>query len=323
MPTLWIFMKSIRFFSAALLVASVCLVSGPALAADPVFAPGTRVGLTPLVGLVPAKTFAGFETEDHGVKVLVTELPAEAYGEVSKAFKSDPPATAGIHPATIETAAGTAYYTTENAMNGTVSVRRYSMILPGGTFSGYIAVEVPENSTKIYTDDAVRQMFASAVVRKAVPIQETLGHLPFKVGDIADFKNVRLLPVGAAVVLSDNEDESAPLEKSAFMIVGLIGSAPAQPEDRDRFAQEMARSIPGIREVRLTVSEPIRIDSTPGYETRLEGVSGKDNVPVTVVQWLRFGNPAVMRIIGIAPRDQWEKTFPRFRAVRDGIQARQ
>jgi hypothetical protein len=311
-------MKSLRLLSAAaLLVASLC----PAFAADPVFPPGSRVGVTPLVGLVPAKTFAGFETEDHGVKVLMAELPAEAYGEVAKALKADSAGPPGVKPGTIETAAGTAYYTTENAMNGAVSVRRYSMIVQGGTFSGYVAVEIPENAGKIYTDDAVRQMFASAVVRKQVPIEETLGLLPFKVSQLADFKNVRTLPVGAAVILSDN-DETAGFEPAPFMIVGLIGSTPTQPEDRDRFAQEMARAIPGLREVRLTMSEPVRIDSNPGYETRLDAVSGKDNIPVTVVQWLRFGNPTVMRIIGSAPRDQWEKAFPRFRAVRDGIQAR-
>ena len=89
-------MKSIRFLSAvALLVASL----HQAFAADPVFPPGSRVGLTPLVGLVPSKAFAGFESEDHGVKVLVAELPAEAYNEVAKAFKSDTPGTAAVHPA--------------------------------------------------------------------------------------------------------------------------------------------------------------------------------------------------------------------------------
>jgi hypothetical protein len=312
-------MKPIRFLAAvALLVASLC----PALAADPVFPPGSKVGLTPLVGLVPAKTFAGFETEDHGVRVLVAELPAAAYGEVAKALKADPVGPPGIKPATIETPAGTAYYTTENAMNGAVSVRRYSMIVQGDKFSGYVAVEVPQNASKIYTDDAVRQMFASAVVRKEVPIAETLGLLPFKVSDLADFKNVHTLPVGAAIILADTDDEATGFEHSPFMIIGLIGSTPSQPEDRDRFAQELARAIPGIREAKLTMSEPIRIDSSPGYETRLDGVSGKDNTPVTVVQWLRFGSPAVMRIIGSAPRDQWEKSFPRFRAVRDGIQQR-
>src|SRR6201992_3952062 len=196
-------MKSIRFLSAvALLVASM----HPAFAADPVFPRGSRVGLTPLVGLVPSKTFAGFETEDHGVKVLVAELPPEAYNEVAKAFKNDAPGTAAVHPAAVETAtAGTAYYTTESAVNGGVSVHRYSMIVQGPAFSGYIAVEVPESASKIYTDDAVRQMFASTVLRKKVPVQETLGQLPFKVSDVADFKNVHLLPVGAAVMLSDGE----------------------------------------------------------------------------------------------------------------------
>ena len=117
----------------------------PALAADPIFPPGVRVGITPLVGLMPAKTFAGFETEDHGVKVLVAELPADAYAEVMNAFKANPAGPAGVKPESIETAAGTAYYTIETGMNGPTSVKRYSMILPGGTFSGYIAVQVPEN----------------------------------------------------------------------------------------------------------------------------------------------------------------------------------
>lgn len=311
-------MKSIRFlFAVALLVSSLC----PALAADPIFPPGTRVGLTPLVGLVLAKTFTGFETDDHGVKVLVTELPAEAYSEVEKAFKAESPGSPGVKPATIETATGTAYYTTETAVDGGVNVRRYSMIMPAGTFSGYIAVQVPENAGKIYTDQAVRQMFASAVVRKEVPVDEQLAQLPFKVTDLADFKNVRTQAVGLAVILADG-DEATGFDAAPFMIIGLIGNAPTQPDDRDRFAQEIARTIPGIRDARLTVSEPIRIDGMPGFETRLDGSNGKNNTPVTVVQWLRFGGPAVMRIVGIAPRDQWEKAFPRFRAVRDGIQAR-
>ena len=80
--------------------------------------------------------------------------------------------------------------------------------------------------------------------------------------------------------------------------------------------------IPGVREARITMSEPIRIDGSPGYETRINAVSGKDNTAVTIVQWLRFSGSGVMRIVGSSPRDQWEQAFPRFRAVRDGIQQR-
>jgi hypothetical protein len=310
-------MKHIRLLSALVLfVAAIC----PALAADTVFPPGVRVGITPLVGLVGARTFVGFETEDHGVKVLMAELPPEAYNEVVTAFKANPVGTNGIKPESIETSAGVAYYTAENARNGATSVRRYSMILPGGAFSGYIAVQVPENASKIYTDDAIRQMFASAAVRRQVPLEEQLGLLPFKISELGDFKNVRTLAVGSAVLLADGEENSS-VEVTPFMVLSLMGSAPAQPDDRGRFAQEAAISIPGVREARMTMSEAVRIEGMPGYETRIDGISGK-GTPVTVVQWLRFGGPTTLRIIGSAPRDQWAKAFPRFRTVRDGIQPR-
>jgi hypothetical protein len=311
-------MKPIRLLAAiALLVTAIC----PAFAADAIFPPGVRVGMTPLVGLVRAKSFVGFETEDQGVKVLVTELPAEAYGEVMNAFKANPAGTGGIKPESIETSAGLAYYTAETARDGATSVRRYSMILPGGTFSGYVAVQVPENAAKIYTDEAVRQMFASAVIRKEVPVEEQLGLMPFKIGELSDFKNVRTLAPGAAVILADG-DETTGFEPAPFMVIGLIGGAPAQPDDRGRFAQQAATTIPGVRDARITMSEPIRIDGMPGFETRIDATSGKDNTSVTVVQWLKFGSQNSLRIIGSAPREQWPKAFPRFRAVRDGIQPR-
>jgi hypothetical protein len=306
-----------RLFAIGLVAAII----NPAFGADPVYPPGARVGMVPLVGLAPAQAFTGFETADHGVKVLVTELPAAAFGEVDTAFKSNQPA-GGVKPESIETASGMAYYTIENARDGSTNVRRYSMILSGGTFTGYVAAQIPENASKIYTDDAVRQMFASAVTRKDVPVDEQLALLPFKITDLGSFKSVHTLAPGAAILLTDGDGDTQ-IEASSFMVIGTIASAPAQPEDRDRFAQQEAAAIPGLRDARITMSEPLRIEGTPGYETRLDAVAGKDKAPVTVVQWLRFGGEtSTLRIIASAPRDEWSKAFPRFRAVRDGIKAR-
>ena len=302
--------------AVALLIAATCR----GFAADVVFPPGAHVGMKPLVGLVRAKTFIGFETEDQGVKVLIADLPADAYTEVVNAFKANPAGTGGIKPESLETAAGVAYYTVESARDGATNVRRYSMILPGPTFSGYVAVQVPENASKIYTDDAVRQMFASAEVRKDVPVDEQLGMMPFKVTELSGFKNIRMLAPGAALLMADGDDKG--LEAKPFMLLGIIGSAPATPDDRGRFAQQIASTIPGVRDGRITMSEPIRIEGQPGFETRIDAVSGKDNTPVTIVQWLRFGAQTSMRIIGSSPRTDWETAFPRFRAVRDGIQPR-
>jgi hypothetical protein len=306
-----------RLFAVGLATAII----NPAFGADPVYPPGARVGMVPLVGLAPAKAFTGFETEDHSVKVLVTELPTAAFGEVETAFKNNQ-SPGPVKPESIETASGKGYYTIENAREGSTSVRRYSMILSGGTFTGYVAAQIPENAARIYTDDAVRQMFASAVTRKDVPVEEQLSLLPFKVTELGSFTSVHTLAPGAAILLTDG-DEDAKIEAASFMVIGTIATAPAQPSDRDRFAQQTAATIPGLREARITMSEPVRIDGSPGYETRLDAFSGKDKAPVTVVQWLRFGSAiSTLRIIASAPRDDWAKAFPRFRAVRDGIQPR-
>jgi hypothetical protein len=315
-------MMHFRLLSAlALLAVTMGGTSVSALAADPVFPPGARIGMTPLVGLVPAKAFTGFETEDQSVKVLIAELPVAAYGEVTNAFKTNPAIAAGAKPETLETGAGTAYYTVETAKNASGTFRHYAMILSGGAFSGYVDVQVPENATKIYSDDAVRQMFVSAVIRKEVPVAEQLALMPFKVGDLGNFKNVRALGATGALLLADGE-ETAGFEAAPFMVIGLVGAIPTQPDDRARFAEQAARSIPGMHSGRITMSEPVRIDGMAGYETRIDATSGRDDTPVTLVQWLRFGGQGSLRIIGSAPRDQWEQAFPRFRAVRDGIEPR-
>ena len=140
-----------------------------------------------------------------------------------------------------------------------------------------------------------------------------------KFSDLANFKNIRTLAPGAAVVIADG-DETTGFEPAPFMIVGVIGATPQEPDDRARFAQQAATTIPGVRDARITMSEPIRIGGMPAYETRIDGTSGKDNTAVTIVQWLRFGSANSLRIVGSAPRDQWSAAFPRFRAVRDGIQ---
>jgi hypothetical protein len=57
----------------------------------------------------------------------------------------------------------------------------------------------------------------------------------------------------------------------------------------------------------------------PMHEIQAEGKDAKTDVPVKLVQWVRFGNGGFVRMVGIARADSWREAFPRFRAVRDGI----
>ncbi|UYO40059.1 hypothetical protein KQX63_01740 [Rhodopseudomonas palustris] len=308
-----------RLFAIALLSAAAT----NAVAADAVYPRGIRVGIVPMPGLNQSTAFLGFESADQGVKVLVSELPGPAFDQIDAAFKAAPEGSLGnVKPEKIETTAGNGYFTAEDAVVGPDKVRRYSLIVPGSKlFSGYVAVQVPATEAKTYSDEAVKKMLSSVSVRQQVPVDEQVAQMPFKIRELGDFKTVRTLAPGAALLLTDGNEEA--VETGPFMVLGLIGSVPEKTDDRARFAQQAAEAIPGVRESKITMSEPIRIDGAPGFETRVTGVSGKDNTPVTVVQWLRFGSANVaMRVIGSSPKEQWETAFPRFRKVRDGLQPR-
>src|ERR1041384_7243441 len=114
-------MKLLRQLFA--LVFSLVTLS-PAMAADPVYPAGLRIGIVPIEGLVVSKTFPGFETADHGVKLLIAELPAAAYGEVQNAFRTSsfPGGANAIKPESLQTGAGEGYYTVESAKDGAETV---------------------------------------------------------------------------------------------------------------------------------------------------------------------------------------------------------
>jgi len=61
----------------------------PALAADPVFPPGSRVGLVPPAGMVASKTFDGFADPSRDAAILITVLPAAAYPQIDKTLDTD------------------------------------------------------------------------------------------------------------------------------------------------------------------------------------------------------------------------------------------
>jgi hypothetical protein len=103
------------------------------------------------------------------------------------------------------------------------------------------------------------------------------------------------------------------------MVVSLAPITAATNDDRDRIARDLVNTLPGLKNVRITSAEPMRISGSPGFEIRLDATTAKDDKDVSLVQWLRFGGNATLRFVGGSTRADWATAFPRFRAVRDGV----
>jgi hypothetical protein len=106
-------------------------------------------------------------------------------------------------------------------------------------------------------------------------------------------------------------------------MISAGAGAPSQADQRASFAQNVLRNIQGYNNLRLLSQEPMRISGQPGYEIRLEGQAADGNRDVVIVQWMRFSGGGFLRMVGISPKASWLDNFTRFRAVRDGINARE
>jgi hypothetical protein len=322
MMTIFMTLRRAALTLPALLALALVALAPPAHAADAVFPAGVRVGLVPLDGLAASPQFSGFVSADQKVRVGLSEIPEAAFTAVETAVKQNSTPASAPKPEAFSTTARQGYFLSESGKDGDTQVSNYTLLLPGNKFTGYVIVQVRGDAGEAFSEANIRKMLASTVTRAEIPVEEQLAQLGFKLGDLAGFKHVRTIAPRSAILLSDGGDD-AKLESSAYIMVGIMQGAPAQPEDRGRFARDLAANIAGLRDVKMTNNEPLRIDSTAGYETRIEGVTGKDNTPVRVVQWLRFGSgQSTLRIVASAPQAEWSEAFTRFRTVRDSISAK-
>src|ERR1700741_2567829 len=58
-------------------------------ASEPVFPPGSRVGLVPPAGMIPSSDFQGFEDRARGAMLVVSELSVQSFDRMMKEFSPE------------------------------------------------------------------------------------------------------------------------------------------------------------------------------------------------------------------------------------------
>ena len=299
----------------------------PATAAEINYPPGSRIGLAPPPGLVPSKTFFGYEDPSNSVAMMLVALPPQAYADLDASVTAETLKRQGVTMESREALplpSGKAFLVVGRQEVDNVKIRKWILVAASPTLTGFVTVQMPETATALYPDAAIRASLATLAFRAAVPVDEQLGLLPFKVGELSGFRIAGVIP-GRAVMLSDapaGAPGSPDSTNEPHIFAAIAAGGPAQSADRDTFAREVFATLPNIREIRVTTSEPLRMAGQQGHQIIADAKDASGTSPLTVVQWLRFGGGGYMQIVGIARADAWKDAYPRFRSVRDGIEAR-
>jgi hypothetical protein len=292
---------------------------------EAVFPPGSRVGLVPPQGFVAGKTFKGFADVEKNAMILITELPASAYPALEDRIAAEQLQKQGImvesrEPVTLST--GPAFLVFGRQEAGGIAFRRWVLFGSTPELTAIVSAQVPDAAHEIYPDAAIRAALATFAVRAKAPVEEQLDALPFTVGDLAGFRFVRVLP-GNAALLTDGPNDGVEIAEQPLVLISVGRGAPGSTaNDRDRFARGVLAETPGIKDVRLTRSEPLRIGGAPGHEILAQAKDVKSGTDVMVAQWLRFGGSGHLRVTGMARKDQWTPLYMRMRTLRDGIDPR-
>lgn len=290
--------------------------------AEPMFPPGLRIGLEPQGDLTLSRRFQGFEDPGHKSAITILDLPARAYEEIERsAFAKGQTGLADMKRESFPFASGVGILVSGHVQDKGVTLHKWFLLAtatggPVTDLATLINVEVPEAALSVYSDAVVRKMLASVTFRPT-PIQEQLGLLPFRLTEMAGFRVMQVLPAGG-VFLTDGPTDD--ISKQPYVLVSVGSGSADQPSDRARFANELLSSAP-LREIAVTLGEPMRISGQQGYELRAQA-KGLNGEPVTVVQWVRFGSGGFLRMVGVGNKDGWDALFTRFRAIRDGIETK-
>lgn len=294
-------------------------------AADVIFPTGSRLGLVPPAGMVPSRTFQGFEEPGTKAAILLSTLPANAYDQLAKSMVPEAMKKEGIEVERrepVELPAGKGFVLSGRQTIEKERYRKWLLIASADDVTALVNVQVPEHATN-YSEEAVRAALATLAVRPHIPEAELLSLIPFRIGELAGFHVEDVLP-GRAIVLVDPASQTADgagATAKGRMFISALPGGPEEAADRGNFARVAFGQIVGIKDVQLQDAGPLRIASQPGYQTLAKAKDAGTGAEVMVVQWLRFGSGGFLRMIGIARADAWPEMFGRLRAVRDSVAA--
>jgi hypothetical protein len=305
----------IRFCAAA----AACILLVSVSWAEPVFPPGSRIGLEPPPGMVP--TGAGFADPARGAMLLVTELSLQSYARVMQDFSSE--RMQGMELVAREMIAlpgGDGLLVVARQTENGVALRKWALLTRTEDMTAIVVATLPETAREAYPDAALRAAFGSVTVRAKFSPDEMLAVLPYRLDDLGGFRLLRASPDGTAVLTFGPNDTTLPAEQPYFMVAPRAVEPPPAAE-RDRFAQRVLAGFVNRPDLRIVRSEEIRIGGAPGHEIVAEGRDPATGDELMTVQWLRFG-AGVVQMFGVARKDNWAESLLRMRALRDGFARR-
>lgn len=303
--------------AAMAILAAVWITGLSAVAAERQAVPGTRVSLEPPSGMTPSRSFAGFEDRRTGASIVVTEFPAEAYGQLSTAMTPENLATRAISDVrseTVQVDGNEGVYVSAVQTAGGERFAKQFLVLGSPQATVMVVFTAPEATAT----DAGLQALRAALLGLSLSTGEVdqLAGLPFVFEQRPGFGDPKVIG-GYGVALSD--PSLSPAQRGSapvFIITAPPMDACAQSDsDRLLLAERLLGRINAVRKVEVETRNAASVDSMNGDELVALGVSSGNGAPTLVYQVTLFDDCQLYQMVGIGPDIRRDELLGEFRAL--------
>jgi hypothetical protein len=300
--------------SSGMLGLSPAHAQAPAL--QPV--PGTTVSMVPPAGFVSAPDFSGFKEKDGMASIMVSELPPEAYPQLSAVFGDIETAkkmfaARGITVSAIkkvESASGPALLVMGTQTAGTVQLNKWI-----GLFKGQKTVLITfQGQDKSLTDEVAQKVVESTKLGDIPSLKDKVALLPFTFEAKAPFRAIDTVG-GSGVVLMAGDKDVDPEGKQPLMVIAADVAGMADAGNLSKLSHAMLEQTPGLKDAAIDNDKSISFAGSDGVL-----LSGKAQDGHRFIQYVALGaQKRLVRLVAIMPAERVGEIQPAIEAIAQSI----
>lgn len=302
------------------LLALGSIAPGGVQAAEPVFPAGSRIGLVPPTGFDVSQRISGFESPLPG-SIILTELPAEAFDQLSERLTSEALKAQGIaetarRDVTIGSANGVLIDSEQTV--GQARLRKWILLLREPSMTGFVLAQTLAGRDA-EAERAIAASLETIAFRAPLSMDDQLAALPFRIGDRSGFRPVRVL-AGNSLMMTDGPEDTVKEAAQPLVVIAQSTGPGPQAEQRDSFARTALLANASITELVVERSESFRQAGSDWHELVARAKEATSGKPIVVMQTIRFAGGRYVRMIGVAKAEERDVMLPRFRRVFDSVE---
>ena len=302
----------------------ICLAmlfsGGLAVAADAVFPPGSRIGLVPPPDMKLSQGVSGFRDPRTGAAIVAIEMPAEAYPSLAAGFSDEALKAQGFKLETRETphiGVGGGILVSGEQTEGMTIVPKTVLLASDPSMTALVIAQAPRGAPATVQTEIMAAL-RTVALRPPLGLDEQIAALPFRIGDTAGFRLVRVV-AGNSVYLTDGAFDTVRNAEQPILVVAQ-SFGPAPPLDQHAsFARTALAANTFIKDAVIERAQSFRQAGVQWNEIVAKARDAQTDQSVIVMQTIRFDPDSYIRIVGVVRADQRDAVMPRFRRVVDSL----